>query len=108
MDLDTRKYLKRLMEDYAQAILIQSIIQRFATQMSQSEITALTQSAVALLYEGSEYLGIGQDGELILEGSDEGSDEITENETTDGPPVLEELPEEQPVPTKKSKKDDYT
>lgn len=111
MDLETRKYLKRLLEDYARAALIQSVLQRFADQMSPQEVSTLKEAALLLLAEPNEYLGIGPDGELIIDESDSDAevpgDASMDDSTGDADEEPKEIEEQKPA-RKPRKEQGYT
>ena len=87
MDVQTRMYLKKMIEEAAEAQLLVSVLQRFQSGMSDPEILALQKCILILSSEAKEYLGIGAKGELL---------EMEEQEYFE--PMPESLPEPMPEP----------
>jgi len=85
MDVQTRMYLKKMIEEAAEAQLLVSVLQRFQSGMSDPEILALQKCILILSSEAKEYLGIGAKGELL---------EMEEQEYFE--PMPESLPEPMP------------
>ena len=111
MDIQTRVYLKNLVDDASDANLLISVLQRFNTAMSENEIFALRKAISLLSAEAVEYLGIGSDGKLVnLEEvplDDLGPGPTDELDDEELPPVAGVTQDEQP-PAKKPKKKDYS
>jgi hypothetical protein len=119
MDLDTRTYLKKMIEDAGRAQLIMSVLQRFAAQMSEAEIEVLQASYLAYMEDAKDYLGINNEGKLVvtdpeelkrlgLELQPEALPEEDEAESEDPEPEPAPVSEPQSKGSGKKKKDGYT
>lgn len=121
MDIETRTYLKKMIEDAGHAQLIMSVLQRFANQMSVAEVEALNLATTIFLKEAQDYLGINNEGKLVVTDPEElkklGLDVPMADESAGAEGEDAELDEPIPTPapqpaTKpgkaKEKKGDYT
>ncbi len=122
MDIETRSYLKKMIEDAGRAQLIISVLQRLGSQMSESEVDALNIAYANFMGEAKNYLEINDEGKLVvsdpeelkrlgLEAPQEAPAETEGTATADGEEEDEAPPAETPAPAKKptgKKKDGYT
>lgn len=115
MDIETRIFLKEMVERTGYSQLLQSVLQRFGPQMSEAEGEAMLFVIRELRQNAVEYLGIDEEGRLIVTDPEErkkfGLDPITEE-----PEAPEAVPEpeggtESKAPAQKDtkkKKDSYS
>lgn len=119
MDIETRTYLKKMIEDAGKSQLIMSVLQRFANQMSAAEVEALQAACAIYLQEAQNYLQIDEEGKLVVTDPDEikklGLEVPQAEAPAEGTPEEDEEPAAVPAvkPTGKpqkgnAKKDGYT